>query len=363
MTISELKEYIYTHQKIELILNDIGCHHIVYHKSKDYFSCANFDGDNTGAINIKNNKYLHCINYTRESYFDEQSDILTLIQYNQSQILHVDYTIFDVVKYLHDLLGLKLTFNRKVKKENNINALSVFQKIKKHQKKTNVLEIDTIDEKELYDFAPMIHINWYREGIMPWTRKKFGLAYSYKFKRNVIPLRYWASGELMGFNMRTSVDNYDLFNIKKYFITPGYPKQMNIFGLWENKDSILQAGYVVVFESEKSVLKRDSLNDPTSVAISGKEISDEQAKILIGLNCEIIIALDKDVNINHVRYCCEKFYGVRKVSYLYDKWGVLGDKDSPADAKNKIYQFMMKYRTKYDRHEHFLYEQDLKKGK
>ena len=99
------------------------------------------------------------------------------------------------------------------------------------------------------------------------------------------------------------------------------------------------------------------------MAISGKEISDEQAKILIGLNCEIIIALDKDVNINHVRYCCEKFYGVRKVSYLYDKWGVLGDKDSPADAKNKIYQFMMKYRTKYDRHEHFLYEQDLKKGK
>lgn len=53
---------------------------------------------------------------------------------------------------------------------------------------------------------------------------------------------------------------------------------MNLFGLWENKDSIQEKGHVVVFEAEKSVLKRDSLNDPTGVAVSGHEISDETSQ-------------------------------------------------------------------------------------
>ena len=196
---------------------------------------------------------------------------------------------------------------------------------------------------------------------MPWSVKKFGLAYSYKFKRNVIPLRYWLTGELLGFNMRTSVENYDMFDIKKYFITPNYPKQMNLFGLWENKEGIQEKGYVVVYEAEKSVLKRDSLNDSTGVAVSGHEISDEQVKILIGLNCEIIIAFDKDIDIEHIRHCCEKFYGIRKVSYIWDKYDLLGEKDSPADAQNKIFEFLMQYRITYDYEEHNKYLKSLKK--
>ena len=196
---------------------------------------------------------------------------------------------------------------------------------------------------------------------MPWTVKKFGLAYSYRWKRNIIPLRYWLTGELLGFNMRTSVKDYDLFDIKKYMITPGYPKQMNLFGLWEHRKDITEKGYCVVYEAEKSVLKRDSLNDCTGVALSGHEISDEQAGILIGLNVEIIIALDKDIDINHVRHCCEKFYGIRKVSYIYDTHDLIGKKDSPADASSKIFDFFMKYRKEYDEKEHELYLKSLRK--
>ena len=75
-----------------------------------------------------------------------------------------------------------------------------------------------------------------------------------------------------------------MFGIKKYFITPSYPKSYNLFGLWEHKEDIKRLGYVVVYESEKSVLKRDSLLDYSGVALSGHTISDEQVRILIGLN-------------------------------------------------------------------------------
>lgn len=359
MTVIELKEYIYNNGKIEFILNEIGCGYILYHASKDYYSCSNCNGDNKGAVNIKNNKYLNCVNYTREKDFDENSDLLTLVQYNK-KLKDSSFSFFDTIKYLHKILGLPLTFKKEIKTE-TVDPLYIFKKVRTKRKKQNVLEFHVLNESELQDFVPYVHIDFFRDGIMSWTVKKFGLAYSYRYKRNIIPLRYWLTGELLGFNMRTSVENYDLFNIKKYLITPGYPKQMNLFGLWENKEIIQDKGYVVVYEAERSVLKRDSLGDGTGVALSGHEISDEQVKILIGLDCEIIIALDKDIDIEHIRYCCEKFYGIRKVSYLYDRWDLLKGNDSPADSVNKIFEFMMQYRVIYDYKEHNKYIKNLKK--
>lgn len=360
MTVLELKKYIFHEGKIEFILNEIGCGHIVYHPTKEYYSCSNCNGDNKTAINISNNEYLNCRNYTREKEFDENSDLLTLVQYNKS-LNNKNFSFFDTVKYLHKLLGLPLTFKKQEEKKEVVDPLYIFKKVKAKRKRQNVLDFQVLDESELQDFVPYVHIDFFKEGIMPWTVKKFGLAYSYRFKRNVIPLRYWLTGELLGFNMRTSVENYELFDIKKYFITPGYPKQMNLFGLWENKQFIQEKGYVVVYEAEKSVLKRDSLNDSTGVAVSGHEISDEQVKILIGLNCEIIIAFDKDIDIDHIRHCCEKFYRIRKVSYIWDKYDLLGEKDSPADAQNKIFEFLMQYRVTYDYDEHNKYLKSLKK--
>ena len=225
----------------------------------------------------------------------------------------------------------------------------------------NVDDIHVLDDKLLDDYVPMLHIDWVKQGITEKTRNKFGLAYSYKHKRVVIPMRYWLTGELLGFNQRTTVENYKEFNIKKYFITPTYQKQLNLYGLYENYDAIQKAGYVVVAESEKSCLKRDSLCDGTVVSLSGKTVSDEQVRILLGLNVEIVIGLDKDVDINEVRHIAEKFYHIRPVSYIYDKWDLLKDKDAPMDAKNKIYQFLFKHRVKYDEFEHKEYLKSLER--
>ena len=168
------------------------------------------------------------------------------------------------------------------------------------------------------------------------------------------------TGELLGYNARTSVENYDLFDIPKYFITPGYQKQNNIYGLYENYQDIKRANYITLFESEKSVCKRDSRNDSTGVALEGHSISDEQVRIIIGLDIkEVVIAMDKDVSIDEVRYMCEKFYGIRKVSYIWDTYDLLKEKDSPADAENKIYNFLFEFRKVYDEKEHKEYLKSL----
>lgn len=357
MDTTSLKEYIFNNNKVEFVLEKIGCKLIKYHSSKNFYSAANYNGDNTGAVNVYNTKYLLIHNWTRENEFDDVSDIISLTQYNKK------CSFVDAVKYLHNILGLELTPYKKEEKKEKPDPLAVFENaINRHRAIVDVAEIQAIKEEAINDYVPLLYIDWLREGIMPWAAKKFGLAYSYKYHRVVIPIRYWLDGTLVGFNQRTTVENYEELGVRKYFLTASYRKSLNLYGLWENREEIEDKKTVVICESEKSVLKRYSRNDGTCVALQGKKLSDEQRRIIIGLNVnEVIIALDNDVPIEEVRHICEQFYHIRNVSYVKDRWNLLGDKDAPADAENKVYNFLIKHRVKYDESEHQKYLNSLKK--
>ena len=252
MTINELKEYIYNENKIEYILEQLGCHEIKYNEQKEYWSAAQPDGDNPMGVNIRNNKYLDYRSFSRGIKYEDGKDIISLAESVKKS------SFIETIKYIHKILDLPFEFKKKEEKQNKkFDPLSIFKKVLRNSRVVvNVDDIHVLDDKLLNDYIPMLHIDWLKQGITERTRKKFGLAYSYKHKRVVIPMRYWLTGELLGFNQRTTVENYEEFNIKKYFITPTYPKALNLYGLYENYDSIQKAGYVVVAESEKSVLKR-----------------------------------------------------------------------------------------------------------
>lgn len=357
MTISELKEYIYSENKIQYILEQLGCHNVRYNDNKEYFSASQPDGDNPMGVCIRNNKYLNYRSFSRSVDYEDNQDLISLVEY----IKKINF--IDSVKYLHKILDLPFEFKKQTENpKKKYNPLEVFTKVLRSGRRVvNVDDIKVLEDELLNDFVPMLFIDWLREGITERARKKFNIAYSYKRKRIVIPIYHWATKELVGFNMRTTIPNYDVLGIPKYWITPTYQKANNLYGLAQNYDSIISKKIVTVFEGEKSTLKRCSLMDDTCVSLQGKTISEEQIRILIGLNVEIVIALDKDVDINEVRFICEKFYHIRPISYIYDKWGLLGDKDSPADNGDKIYQFLFKHRVKYNESEHKLYLKSLEK--
>ena len=353
-----LKKYIYENKKIEYVLGEIQCKHIQYHSNKDYYSCSNFNGDNPNAVNIKNNEYLNVTNWTRTKEFGEGSDIITLVQYNKSM------SFVEAIKYLHKILDLPFEFKKKEdKSKEKYDPLSVFKRVLRSSRRViNVDDIHVLDDKLLNDYVPMLHINWLREGITERARKKFNIAYSYKYKRIVIPHYYWLTNELIAFNMRTTGHKYEEFGIKKYYLSNGYNKSLNIYGYCQNKDEIESKGYCVLVESEKSVLKRFSLGDGTCLALSGKSLSTEQIRIISSLNIkELILCLDNDVDINEIRWMAEQFKNIVKVSYIKDFMGILGDKDSPCDARDKDYRFLFDNRIVYDRDEQRKYQESLKK--
>lgn len=359
MDVISLKQYIYENGKIEFILENLGCHNIKYNESKEYYSAAHNDGDNPQGINISNNKYLNYRSFSRDVTYDDNEDLISLVQYTKK------ITFVEAIKYVHNILGLEYSAFSKKKKENKkVSEVEEALKILKYANKrkyVDVSDIEILDEDLLDNYVPMLHIDFYREGIMPWTRKKFGLMYSYKYKRVIIPIRYWATGELVGTNARTMVKNYDELGIKKYYITPSYKKHLNLYGLYENYDSIQKAGYCCVYESEKSVLKRDSLLDSTGLAISGKNMSEEQIRIAIGLDVDIVLALDNDVDEIEVFHIAEKFYKSRNVYYIKDKWGLIPEKSCIADCSNKVFNFLMEHRKKYGAEEHRIYQKSLKR--
>lgn len=362
MISQDLKEHIYTEQKIDFILENIGCHSIKFHPENDTWTAAHVDGDNPAGVVIKNCTYLNYYSYSRGVHIENGKDLFSLVQETKK------ITFAETMKYIHGLLGLKYTFKKEEpkKEEEKYDPLAIFKRAASKKKCRNVLDctFEVLDESVLTDLVPMIHIDIYKEGITPRTIKKFGLCYSYRWRRTVFPIRWWLTGELLAYNARTSIENYDMFDIPKYWLTPGYQKQNNLYGLWENLKDIERAKYITLLESEKNVCKRDSRFDSTCVALQGHSISDEQVRIILGIDGlqEVVIAMDNDIAIEEIRYMCERFYHLRKVSYIYDRWGLLPkNKMSPADACNKVYDFLFKRRIVYNEKEHQLYLKGLEK--
>jgi hypothetical protein len=353
LNVYDLKKYIIENNLVFNILNKLNCYNIKEYTKE--FRCGLPNDTNSTRVSV-NKQTL----YTRIFLPDEKrinGDIFSLIMY----IKNINFPNSN--KEIHNILDLKYIGYQKKVKDNKKDPLFIFKKIR-NRSKFNTLELEIYNEEIISEYIQLPHIDWIREGIMPWTCEKFNIGYSQKNNRIVIPHRYWSGDEnnYIGIMGRTTIKNYKLFDIPKYYpLKNSFPKSMNLYGLQENYNSIQKKGYVVVFESEKSVLKRDTLLDETCVALCCHDLSEEQFKILLSLNVEVIIALDKGISLNHIRSICDKFYQKRKISYIYDRLNLLKDKESPADTLDKIYRWLLKYRIKYDEKERREYQKCLEK--
>ena len=357
MTAIEIIQHIIDNNLTNKIIDDLGCHDFKEYSTE--YRCGMPESTNKTNIAIKKDTLKTKIFQSDSKII--RGNIFTLIMTIK------DISFVDANKYLHKLFGLVYNYKNKKqsKEESKIDPLEIFKKVKRKRNKININDIEIFDSTIIEEYEPVLYIDWFKEGIVEFTRKKFNIGYSYKHKRIIIPIRYWSGEEddYIGIIGRTTVKNYDLFDIPKYYPLKQYPKGINLYGLQENYKTIQEAGYVCVYESEKGVLKRHSRLDGTGVAVGSHNLSDEQVKILIGINCDIVIAYDKDIPLKHIRSECSRFYGIRNIFYIYDKHDLLKEKESPTDANNKIFNYLLKYKIKYDEKEHKEYLKEIANDK
>lgn len=341
----ELRQYLIDNSdEVNVILEFFGFHYIKKNNNNQ-IRCALPDRDNPNSVAIDLNT-LYCNIFVSPSY---QGDLFGMIkhfndnfgkkyQWNFTKVLNV------IGGILHIRDSKKMIKIKEYNKTTDIHKISK-QSVEKERNKQNV----EYDLSCLNDYIRLPHIKFIREGILPFVQEKYCICYDDKGKRIVIPhFKFNDKTKIIGLKARTTIENYELLDIDKYInYIKGYEKSKNIYALSHNIDAIKTEQKIILFEAEKSVMKYESFNlfPCISVALGGSSLSDWQGNYIGQLakeigDFEVIIALDKDVENEHIINMGKKLkeYGCNKISFILDKDDMLGEKDSPIDKGLSIWQ-------------------------
>jgi DNA primase len=331
MDAKELKEYIIENNLIQVLLEKVGCHSFVPYDKE--LRCALPNDNDNSKVSVFYNDNLSIRVFTKgETVHGSIYDLIMFID---------ESTFKDAIRKCQSLLGVSIGKNDKKKTSH----ISFYKRMRK--KRENKKELNEYDKDILCRYSEIPHISLIKDGIFGSVLKEYSIMFDERTSRIVFPhFKYNDKNKILGLVGRTVLPAYKELNIPKYFPVDGlkYEKSRNLYGLSHNLEEIKRAGQVIVFESEKSVLKAAMMKLPYSVAIGSHDISDFQKKLLISLNVEIIIAFDKDVESDHISKIVSEISKYRKVSYIEDKWNLLSEKDSPVDKGYKKFNFLMKHR-------------------
>lgn len=272
-------------------------------------------------------------------------------------IQKVQHTSFaDTMVFVHNVLGLATNDKRLI---NIIDPLSQLINLSVNESKNKVEENKKYTEAELGTFIPVPHKSLIEEGVSPKVAKQFNVCFDPKMERIIFPHYDWVeTNKIVGIKGRTiqSKQEMEITGTPKYWnYIRGYKKTMNMYGYNVARDYIPKHSKIILFEGEKSVLKEFTFNkgEGCSVALGGHTVSKEQVNFIlrhVPLDCEVVLAFDKDVmtkseeGIDFIAGEAKKFRPFREVSYIYDKYNLLGEKDSPVDKGYKVWSYLMKYR-------------------
>lgn len=325
MTPQDVKDQI-TLEDIRDILESLGCEKIEIH-GNTLTSTKGGGSDNPSGIVIwDNGNFFNAEMYTTPSFQDYKvKDVFSVIR----QLTGKSFD--DAVSLVGGFVDLKEPDHKEGKSIKNW-----LNKIDKSSKSGNNKEQLYYDIGFLDQFIPFLHDMWKEEGITEETAKKFDIRYDTATECIIIPILD-QDGNLVGVKSRETKPSEH-----KYSYELRSRKSLVLYGLYQNLESIRKKKEVIVFEAEKSVLKADSMGITNAVAIGGKIVSVDQARMLQNLNVDVILALDEDVSDEDI------MKNVHKISFpfLLGNVYVLKDdrmrhKESPADNE----MVMMDYKN------------------
>ena len=200
---------------------------------------------------------------------------------------------------------------------------------------------------------------WLNDGITHEAMDKFNIKYSISQNKIIIP-HLDINGRLIGIRGR-ALNEWEVENVGKYMPVRleqtwyKHPLSMNLYGLYENKESIKKHRICYIFESEKSVLQFESFDTPhCAVAVCGSQFNKYQLNILIK-NCapnEIVICFDNEEEKGETKYfdklyaLCKKYTQYCNLSFIYDRQCLLGMKESPSDRGEEIFKKLLEKRVR-----------------
>lgn len=228
------------------------------------------------------------------------------------------------------------------------------------RKGTTIRGFTPINEHNLEVFSYTTPItDWLNEGIDSNTLQKFEIGYFARDNAISIPHRD-KSGNLIGIRQRElspeRIENYGKYHPSKIEgEILAHRLGSNLYGLNNTISAIARHKRILLYESEKSVLKTDTFygEDNYSVAVCGSNITDTQIAIIKTLGVEkVILAFDKEYSDAHswkaeayknkLALKMEPLLNYAQCYLVMDgEKNLLEEKDSPADKGKEVLEKLM----------------------
>ena len=181
---------------------------------------------------------------------------------------------------------------------------------------------------------------WLDEGISLSSLRKFEVRYDSSTNSILFPIKD-EHGNILVIKARLLDQRKLDRGVPKYSCLSKWGLNDTLYGLFENRQAILDNKEVIIFEGEKSVMKCDSWGIGNAVAALTSHLNEAQIRILIGLGVNVVIAFDKgvdvwaDTNIRKLRH-------FTKVSAIIDAKNLIQEKSAPVDAGKDVYTELYK---------------------
>lgn len=295
----------------------------------------------------------------------ESFDIFELVRKVKSRELDCDYQLPQAIQYVAQYFGYAPT-EKADEAPTSIDAdlqyLENYDRINNIEISTQIVELKTYDGSFLKNLPHPKIQSWIREGITQEVMDYHDICYDPKNCGIVIP-HYDIEHRLVGIRERTLIKENEIFGkyrpakINKQLYN--HPLSFNLYNIDNSKDNIRRVKKVFVFEGEKSCLLYSSYfgrENDISVACCGSNLIQYQAWLLINQGAEeIIVCFDKqfqEVNddefkklIRNLKQIHKKYGMFTKISFCFDKWNLLGYKDSPIDRGPETFMELYKRRV------------------
>ena len=306
-----------------------------------------------------NTKLFKCYTDCGETF-----DIYELI-IKINKLENAEITLYQAIKFIINFFSLAISAENFVFSNEELSDWQILNKYEKNssqKKEERIIELKYYDDKILkYLPHPKIPM-WLNEGMTQEAIDAAGIRFDPVCWGIVIP-HYAPNGKLIGIRERTLIKeeeengkykpailNYQMYN---------HPLGFNLYNLNKSKDNIRKMKKAIIFEGEKSCIKYASLfgiENDISVAVCGSSLTAYQVEMLKELDVEeIVIAFDKqfkEIGDNEFKIWTKKLRDLNKkysplvqVSFMFDKWNLLGYKDSPIDKSKEIFEELFKKRV------------------
>lgn len=336
----KIKERIYEEDKVEEILVALECEHVRSVGSRyEAMLPESFLSSNRRSVQVRLTESLPASVRSKSV----SGDIFLLVGY----ILYGTETMDELVDVLfqckawicnlfgwHEYITHEQGDDFSEEKKDYLAFLRPTQKARKQRQRRQTMrdkENIVLDKQRVFSWYRDVgaHKEFVQDGIRVRTQRFFEVMYDDTTERVVFPI-YNSQGELVSIKGRYVGDDDWVMDEIKYLYLYSFDKSIELFNLHRALPHIKETGEVIVFESEKSVMKAWQYGFKNAVAISGSELSPVQAHMLIMLGADIVFAFDNDMDQDHVRKQAKQIR-TRKCFWIKDTLGLLDEKSAPID--------------------------------